>query len=129
MQYLTYVFCSSVCLRVFFPHIASQSTWHILTLNTDFGLEQIIPASDETTGVELEIIGASFCDPYVSLVRDDASITVWQSTSDELVELERADGITAAQWLSASIYKPQKAESALLFALTAEGALRVGSKH
>ena len=75
--------------------------------------------------MELEIIGASFCDPYVSLIRDDSSITVWQSTSDELVELDRASGITAAKWLSASVYKPQKSDVPLLFALTAEGALRV----
>ena len=91
----------------------------------DFGLEQIIPAADETTGIELEIIAASFCDPYVALVRNDSSITVWQSTDDELVELDRADGITAAKWLSASAYKPQTSGAPLLFALTADGALRV----
>lgn len=62
----------------------------------------------------------------MSLIRDDSSITVWQSASDELVELDRADGITAAEWLSASVYKPQNADTPLLFALAAEGALRVG---
>jgi cleavage and polyadenylation specificity factor subunit 1 len=92
---------------------------------TDFSLEQIIPAADETTGVELEIIGASFCDPYVSLIRSDSSIAVYESTSDELEELERGDGILAAQWLSASVYKPPNTNEGLLFALTAEGALRV----
>ena len=97
----------------------------VLTWPSDFGLEQIIPASDETTGVELEIIGASFCDPYISLIRDDSSIAVWQSATDELIEVERANGITAAKWLSASLYKPPKSERPLLFALTAEGALRV----
>jgi cleavage and polyadenylation specificity factor subunit 1 len=91
----------------------------------DFNLEQIIPAADELTGVELEIIGSSFYDPYVSLIRDDSSITVWQSTNDELVELERADGITSAQWMSASVYKPPHSDNALLFALAADGALKV----
>jgi hypothetical protein len=91
----------------------------------DFSLEQIIPATDETTGAELEIIGASFCDPYVSLIRSDSTITVYQSTSTELEELERGDSILSAKWLSASAYKPPNVDEPLLFALTAEGALRV----
>ena len=94
-------------------------------MRLDFGLEQIIPAADEITGVDLEIIGASFCDPYVSLLRDDSSVTVWQSTGDELVELDRADGITAIKWLSASVYQPSNADTPLLFALAADGALKV----
>jgi cleavage and polyadenylation specificity factor subunit 1 len=96
-----------------------------LIYSADFSLEQIIPAADETTGVEFEIIGASFCDPYVSLLRSDSSITVYQSTSAELEELERGDGILAAQWLSASVYKTPNTDNPLLFGLTAEGALRV----
>jgi hypothetical protein len=59
------------------------------------------------------------------LIRDDSSIAVWQSTGDELIEVDRADGITAGKWLSASLYKPPSAEKPLLFALTAEGALKV----
>jgi cleavage and polyadenylation specificity factor subunit 1 len=95
--------------------------------NTEFSLEQIIPAADEITGVELKFIGASFCDPYVLLLRDDSSIIIFQATtSGELEELERGDGVLAANWLSASIYKSASTEDkTLFFGLTAEGALRV----
>ena len=79
--------------------------------------------------MELEIIGSSFCDPYVSFIRDDSSIVVWQSTSDELVELDRADGITSMKWMSASIYKPPQSDVALLFALATDGALQVSFLH
>ncbi|KIW07498.1 uncharacterized protein PV09_01463 [Verruconis gallopava] len=91
----------------------------------NFNLEQIIPASGEAIDVELEFIGASFCDPYVSLLRNDSSITVLQSTSTELEELERKDAILAAEWLSASVYRPPGSDKPLLFALTSECALRI----
>jgi cleavage and polyadenylation specificity factor subunit 1 len=94
---------------------------------SDFNLEQIIPAIDEVTGAELKIIGASFCDPYLLLLRDDSSITVfYTNTSGELEELERGDGILSNPWLSASVYKSEATKgNALAFCLTADGGLRV----
>jgi cleavage and polyadenylation specificity factor subunit 1 len=93
----------------------------------DFSLEQIIPAIDEVTGEELKIIGASFCDPYLLLLRDDSSITIFQiNSSGELDELERGDELLSSPWLSASVYKSDATKGKpLAFCLTAEGGLRV----
>jgi cleavage and polyadenylation specificity factor subunit 1 len=93
----------------------------------DFSLEQIIPAIDEVTGSDLKIIGASFCDPYLLLLRDDSSITVFHvNSSGELEELDRGDGILSTPWLSASVYKSEATKGKVFaFCLTAEGGLRV----
>ncbi|KAF2417221.1 hypothetical protein EJ08DRAFT_654574 [Tothia fuscella] len=99
----------------------------IKCFDAEFNMEQIIPAADDTTGAELKFIGASFCDPYLLLLRDDSSITIFQaSATGELEELERGDGILSSQWLSASVYKsPATYDKALAFCLTAEGGLRI----
>jgi len=95
--------------------------------NAEFNLEQIIPAADETTGAELKIIGASFCEPYVLLLRDDSSIAIFQAAaSGELEELERGKALLESRWLSASLYKSSATDhKTLLFGLTGEGQLRV----
>lgn len=92
-------------------------------------MEQIIPASDETTEVELKNIGADFCDPYVLLLRDDSSIAVLQADKNgELEPLDRGDGILASRWLSACLYKStETGNKTLLFGLTGEGQLRVSA--
>jgi cleavage and polyadenylation specificity factor subunit 1 len=110
------------------PLLQSQG-YGLTTFTIDFSLEQIIPAIDETTGVELKNIGASFCDPYMLLFRDDSSIALFQvNGTGELEELERGDGILKFPWLSASVYKSSATNgNALVFGLTAEGGLRVGS--
>jgi cleavage and polyadenylation specificity factor subunit 1 len=98
--------------------------------NPEFNIEQIIPASDETTDVELKNIGACFCDPFVLLLRDDSSIAVHQADkSGELEPLDRGDGILASRWLSACLYKsPETDNKVLLFGLTGEGQLRVSAE-
>ncbi|QDS67966.1 hypothetical protein FKW77_009040 [Venturia effusa] len=95
--------------------------------DAEFNMEQIIPASDETTEVELKNIGACFCDPYVLLLRDDSSIAVHQADKNgELEPLDRGDGILASRWLSACLYKSAETNNkTLLFGLTGEGQLRV----
>ncbi|KAE9968773.1 hypothetical protein BLS_005663 [Venturia inaequalis] len=95
--------------------------------DAEFNMAQIIPASDETTEVELKNIGADFCDPYVLLLRDDSSIAIHQADKNgELEPLDRGDGILASRWLSACLYKSDETENkTLLFGLTGEGQLRV----
>lgn len=107
--------------------IATLVQSHTLTPVPEFNMEQIIPASDETTEVELKNIGACFCDPYVLLLRDDSSIAIHQADKNgELEPLDRGDGILASRWLSACLYKSAETDDkTLLFGLTGEGQLRV----
>lgn len=98
---------------------------------------------DDDTGAEPKIISASFADPFVLLIRDDASIFVAQCGEDnDLEELEKVDdAILATKWLAGSLYwdymgvfasvqsdKGIKAgENVMMFLLSAEGALHVST--
>lgn len=61
---------------------------------------------DDETGAEPKIVSASIADPYVLLVRDDASIYVASCDSDnELEEIEREDeALLTNKWLSGCLY-------------------------
>ncbi|SRR6266536_1990946 len=96
---------------------------------------------DDDTGAEPKIISASFADPFVLLLRDDASVYVAQcDDNNELEEIEREDdSLLTTKWLTGCLYtdstgvfatvksdKGQKAgENVLMFLLSAEGALNV----
>jgi len=82
---------------------------------------------DEITGVELKVVGASFCDPYLLVVRDDSSVMVLEANKDgEMEEIERGDALLASKWLSGCIYKgPVTDNKTLAFLLSAEGGLHV----
>lgn len=71
----------------------------------DLGLGQIIPMFDEDTEAESKVVSASFADPYLLLVRDDASIFMISCDDDiELEEMERGDALLSTKWLSGSLY-------------------------
>lgn len=107
----------------------------------DLGLAQILPMYDDDTGAEPRIISASFADPFLLLIRDDASIFVVQcDDNNELEEIEREDdALLATKWLTGCLYsddtgafsstgndKGQKAgENVMMFLLSAGGALHV----
>ena len=111
----------------------------------DFGLAQILPMFDDETGAEPKIVAASIVDPYILLIRDDASIFVALCDSDnDLEEVEREDDrLLTNKWLSGCLYNDStgifaEAESkneatsngtVLMCLLNGEGALYVsGSK-
>lgn len=111
-----------------------------LVTHVDLGLAQILPMFDEETGAEPKIISASFGDPYLLLVRDDASICIVKcDESNELEEMERGDVLLATKWLSGCLYKdtygvfarspanerPDASENTFMFLMSAEGGLHV----
>ncbi|KAI0410169.1 CPSF A subunit region-domain-containing protein [Xylaria palmicola] len=106
-----------------------------------FGLSQIVPMLDEDTGAEPRIEHASIADPYILLVRDDASIFIAKMDNNlELEELERDDSLlTSKRWTTGCLYedkfgvfctgqsdKVAKAgENIVMFLLSKTGALYV----
>jgi cleavage and polyadenylation specificity factor subunit 1 len=97
---------------------------------------------DDDTGAEPNIVSASFADPFLLLLRDDASIFVAQcDDNNELEEVERLDDtLLSTKWVTGCLYcdstgvfangrsdDMQKAASqgVIMFLLSAEGALHV----
>lgn len=95
---------------------------------------------DDETGAEPKIVSASIVDPYLLLIRDDASIYVASCDSDnELEEIEKEDNVLMmSNWLSGCLYNDStgkfvdtesegdnKKRNVLMCLLNAEGALYV----
>ena len=111
----------------------------------DLGLAQILEMEDEVTGAEPNIVTASLADPFILLIRDDASIFVVKcDDSYDLEEVERVDDVLLkTKWLTGCLYadnsgifsesQPDKdnkdEEKIMMFLLSAGGALYVGSHH
>ncbi|KAL1835759.1 hypothetical protein VTJ49DRAFT_6105 [Mycothermus thermophilus] len=106
----------------------------------DFGLSQIVPMLDEDTQAEPRAVSASIADPFLLIIRDDASVFVAQmDSSNELEDLDRADpALVSTKWLSGCLYadvsgvfaeevapKGKSAQSILMFLLSVSGALYV----
>ncbi|KAL1965959.1 hypothetical protein VTN77DRAFT_4899 [Rasamsonia byssochlamydoides] len=71
----------------------------------NLGLAQIYPVWDEDTSDERIAVSASFADPYLVILRDDASILLLQADeSGDLDELPVNDDITSQNWLSGCLY-------------------------
>jgi cleavage and polyadenylation specificity factor subunit 1 len=102
---------------------------------------------DEDTGAEPRIEYASIADPYILLVRDDASIFIAKMDNNlELEELERDDtSLTSKRWITGCLYEDKLGvflrtpsdkgakygENIVMFLLSKTGALyvrRVDSK-
>ncbi|KAI1170009.1 CPSF A subunit region-domain-containing protein [Nemania sp. FL0916] len=107
----------------------------------DFGLSQIVPMLDEDTGAEPRIEYASIADPYILLIRDDASIFIAKMDNNlELEELEKDDSsLTSKKWTTGCLYEDKlgaflntqsdkgakSGENILMFLLSKTGALHV----
>ncbi|KAI1136113.1 CPSF A subunit region-domain-containing protein [Hypoxylon sp. FL0543] len=107
----------------------------------DFGLTQILPMLDEETGAEPRIVHASIADPFILLVRDDASIFIAKIFKNlELEELEKEDSaLTSTKWVTGCLYEDKSGifageqtdkgakagENILMFLLSKAGALHV----
>ena len=98
---------------------------------------------DDDTGAEPKIVSASFADPFLLLLRDDASIFVAQcDDNNELEEIEREDdALLSTKWLAGCLYTDSTGafsqtqsdkghkigENVMMFLLSSGGALHVGS--
>ncbi|KAI9668969.1 MAG: mRNA cleavage and polyadenylation factor subunit [Trizodia sp. TS-e1964] len=107
----------------------------------DLGLQAIFPMTDEATGAEPKIVSASFGDPYLLVVRDDASILVLECDSNgDVDEVDRGDALLAKKWISGSLYSDKQnifsgnakswhtaneVSDVLIFLLSAEGGLEI----
>ena len=114
--------------------------------NLDLGLAQILPMLDEETGAEPKIVKAGLADPFLLLIRDDASIFVARCDDDnDLEEIEKDDDILLmTKWLTGCLYRDatgaftsiqrnkrsNDAGPVYMFLLNAEGTLYVSvRKH
>ncbi|KAJ2981079.1 hypothetical protein NUW58_g6780 [Xylaria curta] len=107
----------------------------------DFGLSQILPMLDEDTGAEPRVEYASIVDPYILLVRDDASVFIAKMENNlELEELEKDDAsLSAKRWITGCLYEDKfgifmsgpndkgakMRENVVMFLLSKTGALYV----
>jgi cleavage and polyadenylation specificity factor subunit 1 len=61
--------------------------------------------TDEETGAEPKIVSTSFCDPYMLIIRDDASLLVLEADeSGDLDAVEQGEAVTSTKWSSGSLY-------------------------
>ncbi|KAI1485297.1 CPSF A subunit region-domain-containing protein [Biscogniauxia mediterranea] len=109
----------------------------------DFGLSQILPMLDEETGAEPRVESASIVDPYLLLVRDDASIFI--AKIDNNLELEEVDkngsALSSTKWATGCLYEDKSGifskvesdkgtkpgENIVMFLLSKNGALHIYS--
>lgn len=104
MLYTTYI-----------AHLIDQCYQRLTSNTLDFGLAQIYPMTDDLTGAEPKVVSTSFADPYMLVVRDDASIMVLEvDDSGDLDEVERGDILLATKWLTGSLYKDSKGTFSIL---------------
>ncbi|KAI9840400.1 MAG: mRNA cleavage and polyadenylation factor subunit [Thelocarpon superellum] len=111
----------------------------IRSYDGDLGLAQIFPISDEVSGAEPKALSTSFCDPYLVVVRDDASLLLLECDGNgDLEEMDKGPTLSVAECLSACLYRDrdgqfaasgQQAKEAkdrvVMFLLTTEGALQI----
>lgn len=115
---------------------------YMLICPADFGLTQILPMLDEETGAEPRVDSASIADPYLLLVRDDASVSITKIDKNlELDELEKEDpALSSTKWATGCLYEDRSGvfakaqsdkgtgagENIMMFLLSKTGALHVG---
>lgn len=96
---------------------------------------------DEETGAEPRAVSASIVDPYLLIIRDDASVYLAQiDSNNEIEEIEKTDsGLTSTKWAAGCLYKDTKGvfqanqgdqakksgEEVMMFLLNTAGALHV----
>ncbi|KAF1912529.1 protein CFT1 [Ampelomyces quisqualis] len=97
----------------------------IRTYDSELGMQQIIPMEDEETNNELNIINASFADPYLLIQREDSSVKIYKASGDGELEDLDATGLASTQWLSASLFQSSSFTEVFAFLLTPEGGLRI----
>ncbi|KAJ9610046.1 mRNA cleavage and polyadenylation factor subunit [Cladophialophora chaetospira] len=87
-------------------HIIQVLPAEIRVYDADFGLSQIFPVVDEEEGQLARAVRASFAEPYLTLVKDDGTMTLLKA--DKAGELDEVGLPTALQGkavLSASLFR------------------------
>ncbi|KAL1982296.1 hypothetical protein VTN96DRAFT_1454 [Rasamsonia emersonii] len=80
-------------------------TGEVRIYDSSLGLAQIYPVWDEDTSDERIAVSASFADPYLLILRDDASVLLLQADeSGDLDEVPLNDEISSKSWLSGCLY-------------------------
>ncbi|KAF3403665.1 Protein cft1 [Penicillium rolfsii] len=78
----------------------------VRSYDIDLGLAQIYPVWDEDTDEERLAVSASFADPYLTILRDDASLLLLQADeSGDLDEISLPDNLSSVKWRSACLYQ------------------------
>ncbi|KAF2013333.1 protein CFT1 [Aaosphaeria arxii CBS 175.79] len=95
----------------------------VRTYDSELNMDQMIPMEDETSGDELQVIGASFADPYLLVLREDSSAKIFKASSSDEVEDVECSGLSSSQWLSASLFKSSKIPEIYTLLLSPEGGL------
>lgn len=99
----------------------------IRTYDQDLNLSEIHPMADEETGTEFTIQHASFADPYVLVIRDDASVVVLRiDDSNELQEVKRGEQLQEIAWTSGCLHNwTTEGSDATMYLLSEKGALHM----
>ncbi|KAH6879298.1 CPSF A subunit region-domain-containing protein [Alternaria rosae] len=97
----------------------------VRTYDSELNMDQILPMEEEESGNEINVVNASFADPYLLILREDSSVKIFKATGDGELEDVEATGLTGTQWLSASLFKSSSFTEVFAFLLTPEGGLRV----
>jgi cleavage and polyadenylation specificity factor subunit 1 len=92
-------------------------------------MDEMFTVEDEETGEDLQIINASFADPYLLILREDSSVKVFKTNDAAELEDIDASGLTSTKWLTASLFKPSVMSEIYALLLTQEGGLRVSSHY
>ncbi|KAK5702243.1 mRNA cleavage and polyadenylation factor subunit [Elasticomyces elasticus] len=97
----------------------------VRTYDAELGLSQIIPMTDDEGDQELGVVGTSFADPYLLVLRDDSSVVVLKV--DEAGEVEPLDlegsALGQGRWVSGCVFAGLGGPAAWL--LNGEGGLQV----
>lgn len=80
--------------------------WYQKTDKAGLGLAQIYPVWDEDTSDERPALYASFTDPYLAIIRSDASLLLLQADdSGDIDEVELTEDIVGEEWRSCCLYQ------------------------
>ncbi|KAK4896789.1 mRNA cleavage and polyadenylation factor subunit [Elasticomyces elasticus] len=97
----------------------------VRTYDSQLGLSQIIPMTDDEGDQELGVVGTSFADPYLLVLRDDSSVVVLKV--DEAGEVEPLDlegsALGQGRWVSGCVFAGLGGPAAWL--LNGDGGLQV----
>lgn len=82
---------------------------------------------DESGEIELKVQHSAISDPYVLIIRDDASCSIlFADRKGELDEVEHGGFVRDTKWISGCLHSPLDADAAIYaFLLSVEGALHV----
>ena len=91
-------------------------------------MDQMIAMEDDETEDELQIIAASFADPYLLILREDSSGKIFKASAAEVEDMEW-EALSSKKWLSGSLFRSSNLSDVFAFLLSPEGNLQVSKKR